>query len=120
MWKSRKDYSEQNNLGQWFNTEFPPEVKDPYHKYHGYKTWSREALFYTFAVLYYDAHIKIGDEEMLLIADDDDGCCVTDTDYNDISPDYPTANDLIKEFRLPDGRSLLDAVDSNDFYIQPF
>lgn len=116
MWNNRDDYSKQDELGRWINTEFPPENINKYPHNAGYRTANREMLFYQFAVQYYDVKIAYRGMNAILIADDE-GCVVTDTEHNEISGYYPTANDLIKNFQFYDGKTLIDVVDDKDFDI---
>ena len=116
MWKSRKEYCVQDEKGRWINTEFPPDSFVKYSDYSGYQTSNREYLFYQFAVQYYDVLIEYKGNRYILVADDD-GCSVTNEIWDDLSPEFLTANDLIKDFRFPDGKGLLDIVDNQDFKI---
>lgn len=115
MWKNRHDYSKKDDLGRWINTEFPPDSFNRFPSNSGYRTSNREMLFYQYGVLYYDMRIRYQDKDMILYADDE--CCVTDMERNEISEYYPTANDLIKNFRFTDGKTLIDVVDDKNFYI---
>lgn len=116
MWNSREEYSIRDEKGRWINTEFPPDSYDRYPDNSGYRTSNREYLFYQFAVQYYDVLIEYNGNKYILVADDE-GCSVTNEKWDELSPDYFTANDLIKEYRFPDGKGLLDIVDNRDFKI---
>lgn len=115
MWNDRDEYTKQDELGRWINTEFPPENFNKYPHNAGYRTANREMLFYQFAVQYYDMRISYQGQGIILYADD--VCCVTDMEHNNISDEYPTANDLIKNFKFPDGKTLIDVVDDKNFQI---
>ena len=65
---------------------------------------------------YYDVLIEYKGNRYILVADDN-GCSVTNEIWDDLSPEFLTANDLIKDFRFPDGEGLLDIVDNQDFKI---
>lgn len=116
MWKDRDDYSTQDEMGRWINTEFPPDNLNKYPNNSGYRTSNREMLFYQFAVQYYDVTIEYRGLQAILIADEE-GCVMTDIEHNDICDMYPTANDLIKNFKFSDGKTLIDVVDDRDFKI---
>ena len=103
------------NNREYIKTEFPPDSFDKYPSYMGYRTSNRDMLFYWFAVQHYDLHLWYQDEEMILYADEE--CCVTDMDHNEVSDYYRTANELIRNFRLPDGKTLLDVVDDKSFWL---
>lgn len=109
MWKSRDDYIIQDSLGRWINTEFPPDSLDQYPHGADYMNANAEMLYYQFAVMYYDLCIEYQGEKYLAIVDDA-GAYIADVEYNPISSTYPTANDLIKLFRFPDGKSLIELV----------
>lgn len=115
MWNDRDKYAKKDEIGRWINTEFPPESFNKYPHNTGYRTANREMLFYQFAVLYYDMRISYQGQEMRLYADDE--CCVTDMEYNEISQYYKNANELIKNFKFFDGKTLLDVVDNKSFKI---
>lgn len=115
MWNNRYEYMIQDDLGRWINTEFPPENFERYPHNAGYRTENREMLFYEFAVQYYDTRISYQGKDMILLADEE--CCVTDMEHIEISEYYPTANDLIKNFRFPDGKTLIEVVDEKNFAI---
>lgn len=109
MWKSRDDYSVQDEKGRWINTEFPPDSFNQFPHNEGYKNANAEMLYYQFAVMYYDLRMEYQGETYFALVDDN-GAYIADTDYNRISEIYPTANDLIKAYAFPDGRHLLDIV----------
>lgn len=115
-WRNRDEYIIKDELGRWINTEFPPVNFKKYPNYSGYKTPNQEYLFYQFAVLYYDVIIEYKGVKMLLVADLG-GCNVADLNWDGISQIYATANDLIREFRLKDGKTLCEVVDDKTFSI---
>ncbi len=119
MWKSRYDYCIQDKLGRWINTEFPPEDLDKYTPTNGYENVKHEFLFLTFAFQYYDMAICYKGIKYLLFADES-GCAVLNECHEEVSEYYPTANDLIKQFRFCDGKGLLDVLDSDEFDIDVY
>lgn len=116
MDRKREDYIKYDKYGRWVNIEFPPDSYSKYPRNSGYRTESREALFDIFAIQYYDMIIKYHNIELKLIADIR-GCYVEDMTNNRISMVYPTANDLIMNFRFYDGKTLVDVIDDNNFDI---
>jgi hypothetical protein len=107
---------EQDEKGRWKNIEFPPDSFRKYPHKTGYRTANREYLYYQFAVQYYDVCVTYRERTFNLIADSG-GCSVEAKSGERISDLYPTANDLIKEFRFDDGKSLSDVVDDKNFII---
>jgi hypothetical protein len=116
MWKSRKDYTVQDELGRWINTEFPPESFEKYPYSSGYSNFNKEYLFYQLAVDFYDVSVTYKGHKYIIYVDDE-GCFMTDETGQQVSENYPTANDFIREFRFPDGVGLLDIVDTDEIFV---
>lgn len=116
MWSNRDDYSKQDERGRWINTEFPPDSFTKYPSYSGYRTINREYLFYQYSLMLYEVMVTYNGKNYILVTSED-GCYVLNEDGEEISPVYPTGNDLIKEFRFSNGLSLLDIVDYKDVNI---
>ena len=113
MWKSKKDYIIQDELGRWINTEFPPDSLEKYQSYSGYRNLNRETIFYQYSLMYYDVIFDYKGKRYRLVTSSE-GNYVADEDYERLSEIFNTGNDLIKEYRFPDGKGLLDIVDDPD------
>ena len=111
MWKNRDEYIKQDDYGRWINIEFPPDSYTQFPNNTGYRNTNTEMLFYQYAVQYYDLRIEYQGVEYLAIVDDD-GAYIADRDYEMITDVFPTANDLIKSFTFPDGKRLIELVQS--------
>lgn len=110
MWKNRDEYSKQDSVGRWINTEFPPDSFSRYPNNSGYRNSNSEMLYYQFGVQYYDLRIKYQGRDYLAIVDDDNGAYIANPSFCRISEVFPTANDLIKHFTFPDGKPLIELV----------
>lgn len=107
MDRNTPDYIKIDEKGRWINTEFPPENFTKYPHNTGYRTVNAESIFYQFAVMMYCLSITYKGK-MYYALDNGRVACMTDEDFNQISDDYLTANDLIRGFVFPDGSRLLD------------
>lgn len=108
------DYVQEDGRGGWMNTEFPPDSFEKYPRFTGYRTENAECIFYQFPVMMYCLSIEYKGKKYWALDNGRGVSCITDEDFNQISDDYPTANDLIRGFAFPDGKRLLDFAYMSD------
>lgn len=97
----------ENGWDDYINEDFPP-TGDISKRYSGYKTWEECMLFHEFAAIGRDMQFRYKGD-LYQFYNYPDKVYLVKNDAEDPFPEWPSANDMIRDFKL-DGKPLFEMV----------